>query len=137
MSYTVKTTKRFDKSFKKAMKRGCDKEAFQTVLSLLIKDGQLPPQYRPHKLSSKFNYSWECHINADWLLLWQQNDQELTLLLIDTCTHSDLFKSLQNIFIFITFAKTTYFYETKFETYHIGLDCLDSSGYDSKCGCVY
>lgn len=74
------------------MKRGCDKVAFQTVLSLLINDGHLPPQYRPHKLSSKFNYSWECHINSDWLLLWQQDDRELTLLLIDTGTHSDLFK---------------------------------------------
>ena len=33
----------------------------------------------------------ECHIQPDWLLVWLQNDNELTLLLTDTGTHSDLF----------------------------------------------
>ncbi len=33
----------------------------------------------------------ECHIQPDWLLVWQQDDEQLTLLLIDTGTHSDLF----------------------------------------------
>ena len=92
MSYKVKTTKRFDKSFKKAINGGCNSEAFQTVLSLLITNGRLPACYHPHKLSSRFNFVWECHISPDWLLLWQQDDQELTLLLIDTGTHSVLFK---------------------------------------------
>lgn len=74
------------------MKRGCDKAAFQTVMGLLMRDGKLPPQYRPHKLSSRFNFAWECHITPDWLLLWQQDDDQLILLLTDTGTHSDLFK---------------------------------------------
>lgn len=34
----------------------------------------------------------ECHIQPDWLLVWKQNEAELTLLLIDTGTHSDLFQ---------------------------------------------
>ena len=34
---------------------------------------------------------WECHINPDWLLTWQQNDNELIILLVSTGTHSDLF----------------------------------------------
>ena len=34
---------------------------------------------------------WECHIQPDWLLVWEQHDDELVLVLIDTDTHSDLF----------------------------------------------
>jgi mRNA interferase YafQ len=33
----------------------------------------------------------ECHIQPDWLLVWKQDDTELTLLLTDTGAHSDLF----------------------------------------------
>ena len=33
----------------------------------------------------------ECHIQPDWLLIWVQNENELTLTLTDTGTHSDLF----------------------------------------------
>ena len=37
----------------------------------------------------------ECHISPDWLLVWVQDNKDLTLLLIDTGTHSDLFNSKQ------------------------------------------
>lgn len=33
----------------------------------------------------------QCHIGADWLMIWEQNDTELTLLMLSTGTHSDLF----------------------------------------------
>ena len=31
------------------------------------------------------------HIQPDWLMTWEQNDTELTLLFLQTGTHSDLF----------------------------------------------
>ncbi|MBQ9229898.1 MAG: type II toxin-antitoxin system YafQ family toxin [Prevotella sp.] len=31
-------------------------------------------------------------MNSDWLLVWKQNDLQLQLILVDTGTHSDLFK---------------------------------------------
>ncbi|MCF0184728.1 MAG: type II toxin-antitoxin system mRNA interferase toxin, RelE/StbE family [Bacteroidaceae bacterium] len=34
---------------------------------------------------------WACHIQPDWLLLWEPHGTELILLLVDTGTHSDLF----------------------------------------------
>jgi addiction module toxin, relE/stbE family len=34
---------------------------------------------------------WECHIQAHWLLIWEQNNTELTLLMMNTGTHADLF----------------------------------------------
>ena len=33
----------------------------------------------------------ECHIQPDWLLIWEKNDTEIILILVDTGTHSDLF----------------------------------------------
>jgi mRNA interferase YafQ len=34
---------------------------------------------------------WECHIQPDWLLVWEQRDEEFIMLMLDTGTHSDLF----------------------------------------------
>ena len=34
---------------------------------------------------------WECHIQPDWLMVWEQSDEEMTLLFLQTGTHSDLF----------------------------------------------
>ncbi|MDE6844046.1 MAG: type II toxin-antitoxin system YafQ family toxin [Muribaculaceae bacterium] len=89
--YTLTRTNSFKKSFKRCLKRGLNIEAFEKVIDILSTTGTLPPEYRPHKLSSRFNFAWECHSEADWLLVWQQDDEELILLLITTGTHADIF----------------------------------------------
>lgn len=91
MSYSIETTNRFDKALKKCIKRGLNMSKFKECVSLLSSKGSLPPQYRPYKLSGRFAGAWECHIEPDWLLVWEQNDNELTLLMIETGTHSDIF----------------------------------------------
>ena len=45
----------------------------------------------PHQLAGRYAGLWECHIEDDWLLIWRQDDRQLTLLLTDTGTHLDLF----------------------------------------------
>ncbi len=92
MRYTVKFSGEFKRSYKKCLKRGLEESKFRAVISLLAEDGQLPSQYRPHKLVGRYSGLWECHIQPDWLLVWEQNDKELILILVDTGTHSDLFK---------------------------------------------
>ena len=64
----------------------------QEAISILAETGSLPAQYRPHRLSGKYTGQWECHIEPDWLMVWEQNDTELNLLFLYTGTHSDLFK---------------------------------------------
>lgn len=91
MSYSVDTTRKFDKAIKRCIKRGLDMSKFKDCVRILSENGKLPVQYRPHKLSGKFSSAWECHIEPDWLLVWEQNDTELTLLMIETGTHSDIF----------------------------------------------
>lgn len=66
-------------------------DKFKEVVCLLVESGSLPAKYKPHKLSGKYHGYWECHIQPNWLLVWEQNDNELRLILIDTGTHSDLF----------------------------------------------
>lgn len=91
MKYSVDTTHKFDKALRKCIKRGLDMSKYKECLRILASEGKLPAQYRPHKLSGKFSGAWECHIEPDWLLVWEQNDFELTLLMIETGSHSDIF----------------------------------------------
>jgi len=91
MSYLVCTTKSFDKGIERMKKRGVSMKPLHKVLDILAETGSLPPQYRPHKLSGKWEGVWECYITSDWILLWDQDDEKLTLLLLQTGTHSDLF----------------------------------------------
>ena len=92
MKYTLRYSGQFKRSYKLCKKRGYDMSQLETVLRLLAETGTLPPKYKPHILSGR-NWAgyWECHIEPNWLLVWDQNDTELVLLLLDTGTHSDLF----------------------------------------------
>ena len=92
MTYTLRYSGQFKRSYKLCKKRGYDISKLEAVLRQLAEHGSLPPKYKPHILSGR-NWAncWECHIEPDWLLIWEQNDMELVLLLLDTGTHSDIF----------------------------------------------
>ena len=90
--YSIEFTMRFKKELKKCMKRGYDLTALSKVIDILQEKGKLPANFKPHILKGKYNGLWECHIKSDWLLVWEQNDETLSLLMMDTGTHSDLFK---------------------------------------------
>ena len=89
--YSISYTNKFEKSLKLCRKRGFDTDLAKSVIKILAKDGKLPAKYKPHKLTGNYSGLWECHIKPDWLLIWSQNDEGLTLLMIDTGTHSDIF----------------------------------------------
>ncbi len=89
--YSIDYTKRFKKDLKRCQKRGLDLQLIHDAIALLRTTGSLPAKYRPHKLSGNLDGQWECHIEPDWLMTWEQNEMELTLLFLQTGTHSDLF----------------------------------------------
>lgn len=89
--FKILTTKAFDKAFKVCKKRGYPMEKLQEAVRLLQSDGNLPLSYKPHKLHGNHEGEWEAHIAPDWLLTWMEYENELTLLLLSTGTHSDLF----------------------------------------------
>ena len=89
--YSIEYTKRFEKDVKRCVKRGLNIAKLQAAANLLAETGTLPIQYKPHKLTGNYAGCWECHIEPDWLLVWEQNDFQLTLLFLHTGTHSDIF----------------------------------------------
>lgn len=91
MKYHVEYSRKFEKDLKKCYKRGYNVEKLRHIISILELEGSLPREYRPHKLSGKFGNAWECHIEPDWLLVWEQNDTDLIMLMLNTGTHADLF----------------------------------------------
>lgn len=91
MTYSISYTNAFLRDLKRCKKRGLDENKLWDVVERLSKGISLEPKNRAHKLAGNRDGQWECHIEPDWLLVWEQNDTELKLLLINTGTHSDLF----------------------------------------------
>ena len=91
MKYSLSYTNSFLRYLKRCKKRGLDENKLWEVVGKLSNGEPLDPKHRTHKLTGKRDGQWECHIEPDWLLVWEQNDTELKLLLLNTGTHSDLF----------------------------------------------
>ena len=89
--YKIEYTNRFQKDVRRCQKRGLEIGLLQKAVKLLEQTGTLPVEYRPHKLKGNRKNQWECHIEPDWLMTWEQDDTKLILLFIQTGTHSDLF----------------------------------------------
>ena len=51
----------------------------------------LSEKYRDHELSGNYSGCRECHIEPDWLLIYEIHNDKLILILTRTGTHSDLF----------------------------------------------
>ncbi len=83
----------FKRDYKLAVKKGCDPKKLEKVIALLGSGQPLPEAYRDHALTNSRNYKdvRECHIEPDWLLIYKVFQQTLTLKLIRTGSHSDLF----------------------------------------------
>jgi len=89
--YLIKVTNRFKKSVELSYKRNLDLQLLKEVIHTLSKNEKLDEKHRTHTLTGYKTAIWECHVKPDWLLLWQQINEELILILLDTGTHSDLF----------------------------------------------
>lgn len=88
--YTIQVTNQFKRDVKLCIKQGLPMDELKKVIALLEQNGCLPKEYQPHKLSGNRKGQWECHIEPDWLLIWTQNDKTLTILLINSGSHSRL-----------------------------------------------
>lgn len=89
--YIVKRTTQFKREYKLAKKRGFDMQLMKDVVGKLAMGEPLPEKHRDHALSGKFATYRECHILPDWLLVYQIQENILTLTLSRTGSHSDLF----------------------------------------------
>lgn len=92
MKYAVKFTTAFKKSYKLMIKRGLDISELDKVIDTLGRGKELEEKYRDHTLTGNFVGFRECHIKPDWLLLYLIENDILTLTLVDTGSHSDIFR---------------------------------------------
>lgn len=79
------------KDAKLMKKRGKDMSKLTDVLDILAAGKLLPPNFKDHQLTGDMKDFRECHIEPDWLLIYQFHDDVLTLTATGTGTHSDLF----------------------------------------------
>ena len=72
-------------------KSGADLSLLDSVVDRLRQGKLLDKKLRDHALSGKFQGFRECHIKPDWLLVYLIDNDVLTLTLVETGTHSQIF----------------------------------------------
>jgi mRNA interferase YafQ len=83
-------TKQFERDLRRMRKRGKEIEKLKVVMTLLIEEQPLAERYRDHVLIGNWRGRRECHIEPDWLLIYQLPTDEI--LFERTGTHADLFE---------------------------------------------
>ena len=92
MIYKLALTNKFKKSLRLAQKRGLDISKLELVVDTLLQGMPLEAKYRDHELKGRYSGFRECHIQPDWLLIYLKEEDVVTLTLVDTGSHADLFK---------------------------------------------
>jgi mRNA interferase YafQ len=86
---SIQRTSQFKRDVKRMQKRGKAFSEFKQVVGMLSAGMALEPHHRDHDLSGQYKGTRECHIEPDWLLIYELTKDEI--ILIRTGTHSDLF----------------------------------------------
>ena len=89
MSKNVRYTTQFKKDFKLCIKRGSNMQQIKSIMKLLESGKQLFEKNKDHNLTGNYVNCRECHIQSDWLLIYQLFDNDI--IFVRTGTHSDLF----------------------------------------------
>ena len=92
MKYEIKFTAQFKKDLKLAKRQNKDLDKLFDVVHALAEGKKLDAEYRDHELSGKYKGTRECHVEPDWLLVYEIREAVLVLMLYRLGTHSELFK---------------------------------------------
>ena len=87
----ISFTKQYLRDLELMKRRQLPKSELDEVIKLLLEEQPLPLKYRDHALKGNFVNYRECHVRPNWLLIYKIDKKILTLVLIRTGTHSDLF----------------------------------------------
>ena len=79
----------FNRDRKRAERRGKDLAALEMVMHRLEFGERLEARFHDHKLRGQWEDYRECHIEGDWLLIYQLAEDEIVF--VRTGAHSDLF----------------------------------------------
>ena len=85
----IRRTSQFKRDVERMKRRGKDLSKLKEVLEKIISGQQLEAKYSDHALVGQYKGTRECHIEPDWLLIYELAQSEVVL--IRTGTHADLF----------------------------------------------
>lgn len=91
MKYEVKFTSQFKRDLKLAKKQGKNIDKLFDVISIIAEGKKLDQKYRDHNLGGDYVGCRECHVEPDWLLVYEVMDNVLVLMIYRVGTHSELF----------------------------------------------
>ena len=87
---TIRRTSQFKRDVKRMQRRGRELDNLKGVLGILVEGEPLAAKHRDHVLVGQYKGTRECHIEPDWLLIYELAETEIVL--IRTGSHSDLFR---------------------------------------------
>lgn len=90
---SIRVKSQFKKDLKKASR---DPKKDTEILKVLINDYlvqgiPIPKQHKPHVSTGNWKPHIECHIQPDFLLIWDVNSEANELILVRCGTHAELF----------------------------------------------
>ena len=83
--------KLFRKQFKLMQKRGLDVDKLGKIMEMIINEQPLPPERNNHPLHGEWKGMLECHIEPNWLLIYEIDKSAGEVTFHRTGSHSDLF----------------------------------------------
>lgn len=93
MTKTIFWSKKFKQDYKRLISSVNSEiiDELLTVIEILANGQNLPEKYKDHLLKGNWKDYRECHIKPDLLLIYKLENNDLTLTLVRTGSHSELF----------------------------------------------
>ena len=91
MKYEIRFTNQFKRDLKLAKKQGKDTEKLLNIIGKLSNGEPLEEKYRDHILTGDYKGCRECHVEPDWLLVYEIFNDILVLMVYRAGSHSELF----------------------------------------------
>lgn len=92
MKYDLQFTSQFKKDLKLAKKQNKDLGKLFEVIDILANGETLDAKYKDHSLTGNYRGTRECHVEPDWLLIYEIRGDVLVLMHYRLGSHSELFK---------------------------------------------
>ncbi len=86
----VRKTSQFKKDFKRFSKDLKRVEKLYYIVETLAQGQEVPKEYHPHFLKGQWRDYMECHVEDDYLLIWNDKTENV-IKLVRLGSHSELF----------------------------------------------
>lgn len=87
----IEFTGRFKRDYRAAKRQGRDLSIIKDALEIIASKEPLPQRFRDHGLNAPYADHRECHLAADWLLIYRIDENRDVVTATRLGSHSDLF----------------------------------------------